>query len=241
MRIVVLGDIHGNLEALKAVLAETERPGYDAIFHTGDLIGYGPRPNETIDLIRERGIRGVKGNFDENAAWGGESSGANSSGGDPGSAETSEAEAAYRWTVGRIGFGQRNFLKDLPFSIDTRMGERRASIFHASPVDLYTSIEETASDAFLEETAEETEADLHLFGHTHRPFHRVSNGRHFINAGSVGYPGDGDPRASFAVMDLNGGVRVEFRRVAYDVERAARDAESCGLPPGMARRLRTGR
>ena len=150
------------------------------------------------------------------------------------------AERAYRWTLDRVGFSQKNFLKDLPFSIDESIGERGFSLFHASPNDLFLPIEETAAESRLHEMAEETGADLHVFGHTHRPFHRVVNGSHFVNAGSVGCPGDGDPRACLAILDLEGGVKVEFRRVPYDVERTAREIETCGLPLEMARRLRTG-
>lgn len=235
MRIAVLGDIHGNLEALAAVLKEAEKAGYDRILHTGDLIGYGPRPNETIDLIRSMKIEGVRGNFDENAAWGGDSPCA------PGDErERALAERAYRWTVDRLGYGQKNFLKDVPFSLEEKIGERYLAVFHASPTDLYTAIDDRAPDSQLLAMAEQTGADLHLFGHTHRSSHRSVEGKHFVNAGSVGCPMDGDPRACLAIVSLDGGVKVEFRRVAYDVEKAAKETEAAGLPPEVARRLRSG-
>src|SRR5437867_12660053 len=131
MRIVALGDIHANLEAPTAVLEEARKTGYDRIVHTGDLVGYGPRPNEAIDLVRSLGIDGVRGNFDENTAWGGDSPGA------AGGGETKAlVDAVFRWTVRRIGFGQQNFLKDLPFSIDQTAGDRYVLVFHARPIDL---------------------------------------------------------------------------------------------------------
>src|SRR2546428_3784931 len=117
MRLAVLGAIHGSLEALEAALEEAGRAGCEKILHTGDLIGYGPRPNETIDLVRARGIAGARGNFDENAAWGGEAPGVAG-----GAGEVALADQAYRWTVDRLGYSQRNFLKDVPFSLDESVG-----------------------------------------------------------------------------------------------------------------------
>ncbi len=236
MRIVVLGDIHGNLEALGAVLAEAGRSGADLVLHTGDLVGYGPRPNETVDTVRRLGIAGVRGNFDQGAAWGEPWSGAGG-----GEARRATAERAIRWTLGRLGYAQRNFLQDLPFSLDRQVGGRRLSLFHASPTDLFLPIEPHTPQFVLEELASGTGADLHLFGHTHSPFHRVVNGRHFINAGSVGRPEDGDPRACMTIVELDGGVSVEFRRIPYDVEATAREIEACGLPEEVARGVRTGR
>lgn len=235
MRIAVLGDIHGNLEALLAVLRAAREAGCDRVLHTGDLVGYGPWPNETIDLIRAQGISGVRGNFDENAAWGGESPGA---AGDE--TEVTLAEQAYQWTLSRLGFGQRNFLKDMPFALDEMIGTRHLSVFHASPTDLYTAIDESAPDASLRAIAAETGADIHVFGHTHRPVHRIADGKHFINAGSVGLAGGGDPRACLAIVDINGRVTVDLRRVPYDSGKAASDAEHAGLPAGIVHRLRTG-
>ena len=235
MRIAVLGDVHGNIEALDRVLAEADRRGCERCFHTGDLVGYGPRPNETVDRIAAGRIAGVRGNFDESAAWDGDS---------PGSKGDSRgrdlAERTFRWTVANLGFRQKNYLKDVPFSIDTELGGRRVAFFHASPDDLYTPIDEASTDAALAALASETGADIHLFGHTHRPFHRTVEGKHFINAGSVGFPGDRDPRACLAVITIGGRVEVEFVRVTYDYETAAKDAEAAGLPEAIARRIRTG-
>src|SRR5262249_16939049 len=159
------------LEALEAALGEAERAGCRKLVHTGDLIGYGPRPNETIDLVRAKGIPGARGNFDENAAWGGDSPGVS------GEARAVElAQRALRWTVDHLGYSQRNFLKDVPFSVEEHVGSKVVSVFHASPTDLYTAIDEGAGDAALLALARETGADVHVFGHTHRPYHRVALG-----------------------------------------------------------------
>ena len=146
------------------------------------------------------------------------------------------------WNARTIGFTQRQFLRDLPFSIQKNgPGERRILLFHASPIDLHQGIGEDTAESRLEELAEETGADIHLFGHTHRPFHRAVGGSHFVNAGSVGRPQDGDPRACVAVVEIERGVSVTFRRIDYDVERTAREIEAAGLAAGIAAGLRSGR
>src|SRR5262245_46098307 len=98
MRIALLGDIHANLPALEAALAVAASERCEIVLHTGDLVGYGPHPNEVIDLVRARGIAGVRGHFDENAAWRIESSGA---GGDP--EEVDLADRTHAWTLGALG------------------------------------------------------------------------------------------------------------------------------------------
>ena len=221
MRIAVLGDVHSNLAALEAVLADPLVAGCERLLHTGGIIGHGPHPNETIDRICARGIEGVRGHFEEAVAWeerpDGPAAGSREAG------PLSRSDGTLAWHVRTIGFSQRQHLRDLPFSLQVRVGERALTLFHASPIDIYQGIEEDAAESWLEELAEETGADVHLFGHTHKPFHRVVGGRHFINAGSVGRPQDGDPRACVAVVEVDRAVTVTFPRIAYDGERAARE------------------
>jgi putative phosphoesterase len=238
MKLAVLGDIHSNLAALEAVLTEVSRAGAERLLHTGGLVGFGARPNETIDLVRARGIEGVRGHFDESVAWAERPTAPSKNGS---RAAGASSERALAWNSRAIGFSQRQFLKDLPFSHQIRAGERLVMLFHASPIDIYQGIDEDAAEPWLEELAGETGADVHLFGHTHRPFHRIAAGRHFINAGSVGRPQDGDARACVALVELNRDVRVEFRRVAYDIERTMREIEVAGLASDSTRSLRLGR
>jgi len=238
MRIAVLGDIHSNLAALEAVLAGTAAASCDLVLHTGGVIGHGARPNETIDLLRARGIEGVRGHFDEDVAWAGAVTVETRDGG---RASAPGAGGSLAWNVRTLGYTQRQFLKDLPFSIERFVAQRRILLFHASPVDLRQGIEKNASESSLEELADDTGADIHLFGHTHRPFHRTVRGAHFVNAGSVGRPEDGDPRACVAIVTIERGVEVEFQRVDYDHERTAREIEASGLPGDGSRTLHAGR
>jgi putative phosphoesterase len=235
MRIAVLGDIHSNLAALEAVLAEVSKAGCDLVLHTGGVIGYGARPNETIDRLRAHGILGVRGHFDEDVAWAGTVTAGN---GAHGSATPSGPLA---WNARAIGLSQRQYLRDLPFSLQKTAGERRLIVFHASPIDLHQGIAEGAAESWLGALAEETGADVHLFGHTHKPFHRTAGRAHFINAGSVGRPQDGDPRACLAIVEIERSVGVSFRRLEYDIERTVHEIVAAGLPADATRGLRLGR
>ncbi|MGH9750424.1 MAG: metallophosphoesterase family protein [Candidatus Polarisedimenticolia bacterium] len=227
MKIIVLGDIHGNLPALEVALREARAEGCDLLCHTGDLVGFAPFPRETVALMRAARLPGVRGEIDasiaaEEPAY---------DGGEPGEAGGFERRA-YAWTLARTDRVTRGLLSDLPFEQRFEAGGRRAVVVHANPIDAWTPLREDRDEDFLRTMGDAADADLILFGHTHRPWHRVVDGRHFINAGSVGYPRDGDPRTGYVVIRTNGHVEVQFRRFPYDVARLIRAARERGFPPG---------
>jgi putative phosphoesterase len=226
MRLIVLGDIHGNLPALEVALREARAAGYDLICHSGDLVGFAPFPEETVDLVRTLGIAGVRGNVDEAIAAEAEGLGNGGEGG----ARAFE-ERAYVWTLQQVGRLTRRYLGNLPFERRLEIGGRRATLLHASPVDTSTRITEQTGDEVLRDLGDIADADMIIFGHTHRPFHRVVDGRHFINVGSVGYPQDGDPRTGFAIIRAEGNVEVRYERFPYDTGRLLRAAASRRFPP----------
>ena len=116
-------------------------------------------------------------------------------------------------------------------------------LFHATPVNNLVYVTEDRPDSFLEKMATQAGAksgDVICFGHTHKPWHRVVNGIHFVNTGSVGRPKDGNPDACYVVLDFTPDVTVDFVRVAYDVDRAAAGIVEQGLPAEFAEFLRTG-
>jgi putative phosphoesterase len=237
VKIVVFGDIHANLPAFEAVLkaAHDERPA--RVVHTGDLVGFGPFPAETVRAVAKLGIEGVRGNLDEATAF------------DldqpypmmPGDTAVAERLAILRWTQGAVDFPSRARLRDLPFEHRFEVGGRRVVLFHANPTDLVTPVSEDLPDHVLKEIARGSAADIVILGHTHRPFHKIVDGVHIVNAGSVGLPLDGDPRSHLLVLDLSGIVRVEIRRVAYDVERTIGSMHKAGLPAASADWFRHGR
>ena len=245
MRYALISDVHANLPALEAVLADIAARGVEAVYHLGDLVGYGPWPDETVDLIAARGIAGVAGNYDSTVATDYRHCGCRYED------ERQEALAhlSYDWTRRHTSPDTKARLRGLPFRIDLlpNGGHRagpRVVLVHGAPTlnTLYWG--EDRSDDFCLAMAAHVAmkaGDLIAFGHTHLPWRREVGGMHFVNAGSVGRPKDGDWRAGYVILDA-GGDRpdVQFIRVAYDVERAARAIRDSDLPGELAEHLRTG-
>jgi putative phosphoesterase len=132
-------------------------------------------------------------------------------------------------------------MKKLPNEISFTSDEKRVKLFHATPHKNNLYWYEDRPGKFFQEMAEKADADVLVYGHTHKPYMKNFGGKTFINAGSVGKPKDKDPRACIAVIDLTSGtVAVDFVRVKYDVEKAAAAIVASGLPPYFAERLKNG-
>jgi predicted phosphodiesterase len=244
-RCALIADIHGNLPAMEAVLEAVERRGVDAAFHLGDLVGYGPWPDEVVARLAEAGIFGVAGNYDSTIATGAEHCGCR--------AETPAQEAlaheSYMWTLDRVTPETKARLRALPFRIDVRPGGGHRSgptlrLFHGAPTLNTLYWDESRPDDFARKMAGRMGAvagDAIAFGHTHVPWQREVDGILFANAGSVGRPKDGDPRAAWAIAAWDGtAIRIEHMRIEYDVERAARAILESELPDAFADDLKQG-
>jgi putative phosphoesterase len=231
-QITIFGDIHANLPALEAVFADMAAHGLDEhLYCLGDLVGYATFPNEVIAAVRERGIPAIMGNYDQ---------GVGHSSDDCGCAyRTPEARAlgdrSIAWSNAQTTDENKAYLRELLPRIPLQPGGLRVLLAHGSPRRINEYLYEDRPDASLERLLDLAEADVLIVGHTHKPYHRVlPSGRRVVNAGSVGKPKDGDPRACYVVLRAeNGELDVEFRRVLYDVERAARAIEATELPGGM--------
>ncbi|HEX8211981.1 MAG TPA: metallophosphoesterase family protein [Longimicrobium sp.] len=243
MRYALISDIHANLPALEAVLAHVADA--DALYHLGDLVGYAPWPDETVALLRERGVHGVAGNYDSTVAADYKHCGCRYE--DPRQEELSHL--SYAWTRAHTSAATKRALAALPFRIDLRpLGGHapgpRVVLVHGTPTlnTLYWT--EDRDDAFCRKMAAHASlaaGDVICFGHTHKPWHRVVDGMHFVNTGSVGRPKDGDWRAGYVLLDVgDGDVRAEFIRVEYDLERAMDGIRRSDLPEEFAEYLRTG-
>jgi putative phosphoesterase len=208
MRIAVLSDIHGNLTALEAVLADLV--GVDLVVHGGDLVANGARPAQVVDLIRNLGCAGVYGNTDE-MLW------------RPELLEELELKAPSKGRLRRVLFndiapatrellGQERlaWLRSLP----TQWSGQYVTVVHASPHDLWRAPLADASDDELLSVYGELGSSLVVYGHIHQPFVRSLGTMTVANSGSVGLPYDGDQRASYLILE-NGIASV--RRVPYDV------------------------
>lgn len=246
MRYALISDVHANLPALEAVLADIERRGEgDALYHLGDLVGYAPWPDEVVSLLAERGVPGVAGNYDSTVATDHEHCGCRYE--DPRQQELSHL--SYAWTRARVSPDTRRRLAALPFRIDARpLGGHEAGpaliLLHGNAVLNTVYWTEDRDDRFCRKMAERLGAkagDVVAFGHTHVPWHRVVDGVHFVNTGSVGRPKDGDSRAGYALVRLGEGEpEVEFVRTAYDVAAAMDAIRASGLPDEFADYLRRG-
>ena len=246
MRYALISDIHANLPALQAVLTHIEqRRDTAATYHLGDLVGYAPWPNETVDLLAASRIPGVAGNYDSTAATDYKHCGCKYE--DPRQEELSHL--SYEWTRAHTSRETKQYLGALPFRIDVRpLGGHVAgptvTLLHGNQVLNTVYVYEDRPDSFLEKMGAAVGAragDVVCFGHTHVPWHRVVNGVHYVNTGSVGRPKDGDWRAGYVLLDLTAeSVTVEFVRVEYDLEAAARAIIESDLPSDFAGYLKTG-
>ncbi len=242
MRYAVLGDIHANLEALRAVMDHVDGQDVDACVCTGDLVGYGADPVACLELVRDSGMQTVQGNHDAMAA----------------SDERPEnfnawAEAAVLWTRRQLAPEHRIWLAELPF---TTRPEPDLLVVHGSPAEpqrwYYLELMIYAREAF-----EVVDDRVCFVGHTHRPWSYRMRGdkisghlleqhelipdvRYVFNPGSVGQPRDRDSRAAYAVYDTDAGS-IELHRVTYDIESAMKKIRDAGLPGYLASRLEDGR
>ena len=247
MRYALISDIHANLPALEAVIADVRRRNdIDGVFHLGDLVGYGPWPNEVVQRIGDEGIAGVAGNYDSTVATRYLHCGCKYE--DARQEELSHV--SYAWTLEHTSGETKTFLGALPFRIDLRPHGGHVSgptitLLHGNQVLNTVYVYQERPDEFLAKMAVGVGAragDVICFGHTHKPWHREIGGVHCVNTGSVGRPKDGDPRAGYVLLDVPSRepVNVQFVRVEYDIERTANAIVAAGLPNEFADFLRTG-
>jgi len=239
MRIAVLSDIHSNLPALDAVLSAAG--DVDAVWHLGDVVGYGPDPDGVVERLRSMDARGVRGNHDAAAVGGSEIDWFNP-----------DARRAMEWTRAALAPETREWLAALP--------ERRTleghELVHASPREPIWEYVTSRDVARANLAVLGTPVGFH--GHTHVPVAWIEDGdrvelirpkagetldlggRHaLINPGSVGQPRDGDPTASFLILDPEAGTAT-WHRVAYDIGAVQAAMQAAGLPPPLRTRLSVG-
>jgi predicted phosphodiesterase len=239
MRVAVLSDIHANLPALDAVLADAGP--LDAVWHLGDVVGYGPDPDGVVERLRDLGAIGVRGNHDSAAIGGPEIEDFNP-----------DARAAMEWTRGRIGPLTRAWLAALPL----RRVEQGMTLVHGSPRDPLWEYIVSGAIARANLRAFETARCLH--GHTHVPIAFRASGsgmetlrpesgavlplderRALLNPGSVGQPRDGIPHSSYLVLDLSAGD-ASWHRVPYDIAAVQAAMREVRLPWRLVERLSVG-
>jgi diadenosine tetraphosphatase ApaH/serine/threonine PP2A family protein phosphatase len=242
MRTALLSDVHGNLPAFEAVLADIEAQGVEEIWCLGDLVGYGAQPDECVDLARERCDLCLAGNHDMVVTGAIDIADFSSS-----------AAAAALWTRENIDGGALEFLEGL----SPQQDGRAIGLYHASPRDPVW--EYVLSGWQADECMDLMESRVGAVGHSHVALwfrrteegkvdggaaeadleHDLSDGEWLINPGGVGQPRDGDPRAAWLLLDTEGWT-AQWRRVEYPIEKAAAAIEKAGLPALLAQRLYVG-
>lgn len=222
-KLLVISDIHGNWPALQAI-----REPADAVVCLGDIVSYGPFPRECVAWVRERAAYVVRGNHDT----------ALSRGGEPGAAPHKRQLAVATLEHHRrlLSADEAAWLGDLPTEASLRMDDYRLRAFHATPTDHLFSYRITPdlADEELKKEVVDVRADIVLLGHTHLPMSRGAWTKVVLNPGSVGQPLDGDPRASYAVIEDG---MAEIRRVTYDIEATAAGIREMGLAEDAAASL----
>ena len=241
MRLLVLGDIHGNLEALTAVLEDARAQGFDRAVSVGDVVGYGADPSACLALLRDLKAGIVMGNHDQAAT-----------GGLPLDSFNDYAREAVEWTAGRLSAGELAFLKSLPFVIR----EKDYAVSHGTlhnPEEFRYLLTEAEAVASLDVL----DRPVCFLGHTHLPVWVRKKGKDLeisqtepapveagrgvlVNVGSVGQPRDGDPRTVYCLYDTEKRSAI-LHRLEYDLNETGRKILAAGLPAILAERLKIGR
>jgi putative phosphoesterase len=233
-RVAVITDIHANLPALEASLQAIASLDVDAVYCGGDLVGYGPHPNEVCALIEERGIPTIYGNYDYAIARDLE---------DCGCAYVTQhdrelGQQSVEWTLTHTDQRSKDFMRGLPFDLRFELGGQRVRLVHGSPRKVNEYLFEDKPAHTFERIAGGADCEVLVFGHTHKPWVHEYGGVLFVNCGSVGKPKDGDPRAGLALLHLDGDqVLAQIERVEYDAEAVAREVAAAGLPGEYAEKL----
>jgi putative phosphoesterase len=199
-RVGVMTDIHANLPALEATLAEIEKLDVDAIYCGGDLVGCGPHPNQVCELIRERAIPTIYGNYDYAIGRDLE---------DCGCAYIDKhdreiGQLSVDWTLAHANRRSKEFMGELPFDLRFELAGKRVRLVHGSPRKVNGTCFEDKPARTFERIAALADCDLLVFGHTHKPWIHEYGRVLFVNCGSVGKPKDGDARAAFSVLEARG-------------------------------------
>lgn len=240
MRFAILSDIHANLEALEAVLADARAAQCGEFVCLGDVVGYNANPRECIHLVQALDCPSVMGNHDEQAAVD-----------EPSQEFTGDAEAAIRWTRDLLTEKERRWLEER----EMLRQEEGFTLVHAN-LDAPGGWGYVRNDFDAAESFDFQRTPLCFFGHTHVPVAYVNEGgarrlaldqlaiqsdkKYLINAGSVGQPRDRDWRAAYCIYDSDAQM-VELRRVSYDVAAAQEKIRAAGLPERLAQRLAVGK
>lgn len=238
MRLAIFSDVHSNLPALTEVLADITAAGVDDRYCLGDLVGYAPWPNETLELLQREDVPIVMGNYDDGTGHDRDECGCAYN--NP--IEEALGDESFAWTKVHTSDPNKAYLRSLNAQIRFEEDGQRFVLVHGSPRRMNEYLFEDKPDSTFARIAAGADADVIVCGHTHKPYTKRIGDTLFINVGSAGKPKDGDPRACWALVEISvDGVKVEFRRVAYDVEQVVQAILDSELPDEFAGQVREAR
>jgi hypothetical protein len=239
-RIALIGGIYSNYQALVATLADISRRGADSTYFLGDLGAFGPHPDRVPELLIERGIRGIQGNYEESLSSG--ATDCNCGYTDP--RDNYYAQISYDYTASNTSDALKRWMGTLPKMMRIEAGGFRILLSHGSPRKINEFLwRSTSPDAFLERMCDDFEADIIVCTHSGIHWHKqIAPKRHVINAGVIGRPAnDGRTNVWYTMLTVRGGAAdVEFVPVDYDHPSLAREMREEHLPPEFIETIETG-
>jgi len=235
--ILLLGDVHANYPALKAIDDYLQLDRFDRIINTGDLTVYSTFPNETIHWFRNLEDKAISilGNTDKRVLR-------VLKGKKLKKPKKKEKQVMYFWTCENLSTENIAYLKSLRKKNEFTIDGSRIGVFHGSLDDPNCELFPSTPDSRFNKLAKNSPYRVHIMGHSHVPYHKVIAGVHFINPGSVGRMFDGDPRTSFAILKvISGEFAVEHFRIPYQVEDVIKGLKKNKLPDIYCKMFLTGK
>lgn len=220
MKIAAISDIHGNIYSLMKVLEDIDEQKVDLVVCLGDLVGYGPHPNEVIALIKRRDIPCIKGNYDASVVDGGFTF----------IRDTSINSFSLPWAVEEVRASNKYYLSQLPTKLDYDINGVKVIFTHGSPYKINEYLFEDGENT--KKLMEEISEDVLICAHTHIPSYKKFGNKVFINVGSVGKPKIGRPNATYALIEIKEDktIDVKFRELEYEYKRIVKDAQMLHFP-----------
>lgn len=226
VKIAVIADIHANLNALEAVLQDAERRGITVFLNAGDVIGFGAFPNEVIQTLYSKNALSVIGNYDLEVL-------------DKNNREKGPKKFALEYARKTLAKAYETYLRTLPSKLELEIAHKKLLMIHGTPDSVDEHLYHDTSEERFQEVAKTAGADIIVFGQSHEQFTKKAGETLFINPGSVGRPGDGNPQAAYAAITASP-FSVELVRVSYNVEAAADALRKTGAPESYAQMLLRG-